>query len=71
MGDELGQNLLEFFGRPGPMETCRTLPLGFRTTSSPWPTWNWICLEPDELKRWRPFFTLNSRLDGGEVPFGF
>lgn len=29
------QNSLEFLGRPGPIETCRTFPLGFRMASSP------------------------------------
>lgn len=62
---ESSQNLLEFLGRPGPMETCKTFPLGFRTASSPWPTWNWICLDPEELNGPQlPFFTLNSRLEG-------
>ncbi len=62
--DKSGQNLLEFLGRPGPMETCRTFPLGFRTASSPWPTWNWICLDPEELNGPQPpFLTLNSRLE--------
>lgn len=28
-------NLREFLGRPGPMETCKTFPLGFKTASSP------------------------------------
>lgn len=58
-------NLREFLGRPGPMETCRTFPLGFRTASSPRPNWNWICLDPEELNGPQPpFFTLNSRLNG-------
>lgn len=61
---ESGQNLREFLGRPGPMETWRTFPLGFRTASSPWPTWNWICLDPEELNGPHPpFFTLYSRLE--------
>lgn len=57
------KNLLEFLGIPGPIETCRTFPLGFSAASSPWPTWNWTCLEPEELNGPQPpFFTLNSRL---------
>lgn len=55
---------LEFLGSPGPMVTMRTLLLGFTTASSPWPGWNWICLEPAaENGPQPPFFTLNSSLN--------
>lgn len=53
-------NVLESFGRPGPIETVKILPDIFKTGTSPWPATNFTVRVPPPPHP--SFFTVKSKL---------